>query len=438
MSLCALAMGLSLGGCADLTAADKAPRGNPIGRLVSRTPSPWTADLGDPILADVLRQSDAGSLDVKSALARLARADAEVEAAVAANRLRVDAGLVGAVGGARLNRGTSAASPTFEAAYEFDPWRRFARARAAAKSDRSAAAWDVDAARLAIGSETAQTYLDLRAAQASEGSFRRQARLASDLVRLTEASRASGVVTVQALEVKRIDLAVAEARAQTSADEVLTLTRKLAALAGQRGVTIPDGGLPAVPIAVLDPSSDQVDRRPDVQAAFARVSAADARRAAAVLASRPKFQFAAALGAPDAALSSLLDVRALAWAAAATLTKSLLDGPERRAQVHIATAEADLADIAYRQAVMTGWSELQAAAVARTQAERQLDLAGRASTASQVALAKGERQHAAGRISGYDIIDLKAKTEGTADALRAAQVELLRATLRSASAAGGR
>lgn len=429
---------MGLAGCADLSAADKAPRSDPVGRLISRTPSPWTADLGDPVLADILRQSDAGNLDVKSALARLARADAEVEAAVAANRLRVEAGLVGAVGGARLNKGTSAASPTFEAAYEFDPWKRFARARAAAKSDRQAAAWDVDAARLAVGAQTAQTYVDLRAAQAALRSYGRRTLLASDAVRLTEASLASGLVTSQALEAKRLDLVVVQTRSQAGADEIVTLTRVLGTLTDQRSLAIPDGGLPAAPAATLVPSSEQVDRRPDVQAAFARVAATDARRAAAILASRPKFQLAAALGAPDAALSSLLDVRALAWAAAATLTKSLLDGPERRAQVHVTSAEADLADIAYRQAVMTGWMELQAASTARAQAVRQLDMIERASATAQAALAMGERQHAAGRISGFAIVDLKDKVEGTADALRAAKVELLRTTLRLAAAAGGR
>jgi len=269
-------------------------------------------------------------------------------------------------------------------------------------------------------------------------SYQRQTRLAGDAVRLTEASLASGVLTSQALEAKRLDLVVAHARSQAGADEIITLTRVLGTLTGQRSLAIPDTGLPAAPSATLVPSSDQVDRRPDVQAAFARVNAADARRAATILASRPKFQLATALGSPDAALSSLLDVRALGWAAAATLTKSILDGPERRAQVHVTSAEADLADIAYRQAVMTGWMELQAAATARTQAERQLDMTERASAAAQAALAKGEQQHAAGRISGFVIVDLKDKVERTTDALRAAKVELLRTTLRSAAAAGGR
>ena len=93
----AIALLLVSSGCATPGLSTGAPA--VTDRLVPAGPSPWHLDFGDPILHDILKESDLGSIDIKIALARRARADAEVEAAKALSRPHVEIGFTSAVGG---------------------------------------------------------------------------------------------------------------------------------------------------------------------------------------------------------------------------------------------------------------------------------------------------------------------------------------------------
>jgi outer membrane protein TolC len=146
----------------------------------------------------------------------------------------------------------------------------------------------------------------------------------------------------------------------------------------------------------------------------------------------------AALGQPDPAIATLLDIKELAWAAAGALSQEVLDGGAKRAAVHAASAEADLADIAYRQAVVTAWSDVRAALAADAAAQRQLDLAGAQLDTARAALQTGERRHAAGALDGLAIAGLQAAVETAEDGVREAQAQAAEARVRRALAMGGR
>jgi multidrug efflux system outer membrane protein len=434
------AVGLAalLTGCAGLSAADKRPRTDPVARLVPVGPSPWREDLGDPVLADLLRRADAGGLDVKAALARLERADAEVEAGRAPTAPHVTVGAAVAVGGGTFHESRSAGTPTLGATYEADLWRRYARARDAAKLERQAAADDVEAARLLAGAETVRAYTALRAAQAGAAAASRRQALAQRALELVRHRADEGAALPEEVSARLHDLAAARAAAQTAETETALQAARLGDLTGQRGLTLPAASLPPVAAAAPGAPSDKVDGRPDVQAAFARLKAADARRASAVAAARPQFVITAALGQPDPAIATLLDIKELAWAAAGALSQEVLDGGAKRAAVHAASAEADLADIAYRQAVVTAWSDVRAALAADAAAQRQLDLAGAQLDTARAALQTGERRHAAGALDGLAIAGLQAAVETAEDGVREAQAQAAEARVRRALAMGGR
>lgn len=432
------ASALALCGCAGLSAADRAPRTDPVLRLKAATPSPWTDDLGDPALADLLAQADAGALDVKTALARLERADAEVEAAEAAGRLQVGVGAAAAIGGRNFSQSRSAATPTFETRLDLDVWHRFARGRKAAHQDRAAAAWDVDAARLMVAAETVRTYAALQAARGAEAAALRRRDAAGSALGLVRLRISAGAASARDLDPRTHDAAAAAAAVEQARAEIDLQAARLGDLTGQRGRAAPPAAPLPVPAAPAPAASAQVDGRPDVKAAYARLAAADQRRAAAVLAARPTFQIAAALGAPDAAIATLLDVRALAWAAAGTIAHEVLDGGARRAQVHIASAEADIADLAYRQAVLTGWSDIRTALAGEAEAARQLAIAQSDLAAARAALRAGEARHAAGAADGLTIAALATQVETAGDALRQARLATIDARVRRRLATGGR
>lgn len=426
-----------LAGCTGLTPADRAPRGDPVARLSPSGPAPWREDFGDPVLADLLRQADAGALDTKVALARLEQADAEVEAARALRGINAVAGVETAVGGRNFRSARSAATPTLEITDEVDVWGRFSSARRAARLAGQAATLDVASARLLVGAETVRAYLALAGAQQAEARAERRQRLAEQALELVQTRLSQGVASPPDLAARRAGVRAAAELVQRARDEATLQAARLRDLTGGRATlalsaTAPSPGPPAAALP-----STVVDTRPDVRAAQARLAAADQRRASAIAATRPQFQIAAALGAPDATLATLLDVRALAWAAAASASQQILDGGARRARVHAATAEADLADLAYRQTVLNAWSEVREAVVAEAQARRGLAATEADISAARAALDIGQTRHAAGVVDGLGLIALRDALEQATAAQARARLQLAEAHVQLTLATGG-
>lgn len=437
-SLLLLATAGALAGCTHLTPAERGPRSDPVGRYVATDTSPWREDFGDAALARLLSRADSGALTGKLALARLAKADAEVEAADAVRTVNVVAGLSAALGGATFHDSRSAATPTLEIRNELDIWGRLAHGRKAARAQRAAAAADLDGARLTVGAETARSYLVLAAArQTAEIAARREA-AARSAETFSDLRRRGGAASVRELAMRRAAvISAGNARMRAAAQAELELAR-LADLTGEQ-VRVEEAIRPLAnpsfdaPISI---ASSVVDRRPDVRAAQARIRAADEHRAAAIAASRPQFQIAAGFGAPDAAIATLLDVRALAWAAAASLSHEILDGGARKARIHVATAEADIADLEYRQTVLAAWQEVRAAAARTAEAQRAWTLAEAEARAAEAALAAGVTRHRAGLVDGPGLAVLQIAQADADQAATNARLELALARVALAQAEG--
>jgi multidrug efflux system outer membrane protein len=345
--------------------------------------------------------------------------------------------VIAAIGDRRFRSTRTAATPTLDGAFDIDLWGRLAQGRAAARADRQAAGSDVATARLLIGAETARAYLALRAAQADHDAAleRRQAAARALALVSRRADQGAGLrslAAVRQLDLQRADDAVSAA--QEAAD---LQSARLADLTGQPAVVLAGGEMITPGPAQWSAPSGVVDRRPDVQAAYARLVAADARRAQAIAASRPDFQIALALGSPDAAIATLLDVKALAWAAAASFSHAIFDGGARRAAAHTATAEADLADIAYRQAVLKAWSEVRVAGAEEAQARRRLAAETTAATVARTSLAASQARHAQGAADGLDLVQAQVALLDASQTERQARLQLGEAHVQRLLAMGG-
>lgn len=427
---------LALAACAEGPRPDRPAA---AARLAPRGPSPWREDLADPVLRQLLAEADAGDLDVKLALARLERAEADVAAARADLSPEVTVGGDAATGGRSLHSATSAATPALAATYELDLWGRLAAAASAASHDRSAAEADVAAARLLVGAETARAYVALCTAERAEGTAEHRRALAERALVLTELRAREGVAGADELASRRQALSEAEVRRRGAQAEAALQRIRLGALLGRsEPASPPVDTMPSPPDGGPIASSELIDGRPDVQAALARLAAADQRRAVAVAASRPQFQITAALGAPDAAVAVLLDSGALAWAAAASLTHTLFDAGANRARIHAADAEADAADIGYRKAVLQGWTELRGAIVDTAAAQDEAAQAQAALAAADRSLARGEMRHQAGTLDGLALGALDDQAAAAVQASDQARARWLDARVRLALAAGGR
>ena len=435
----ALTLAALLGGCVHETAADRAPRVDPVARLAPAGAAPWREDLGDPALRDLLRRADQGALDIKVALARLELAGAEADLAVAGGRPQAVLGAAGALGARNFSSQRSAGVPTLEATYEIDLSGRIAQLVKAAASERQAAADEVTGARLLVAAETVRSYVALCAARDSAAVAARRQAAAERVQALGGLRRSEGVATGQDIETY-----AAAARAATAAGRTAQLAAQTAAL--RLRILIGGGDLPTPLICALPESppptgdlpADVVDRRPDVTAAFSRLQAADFRRAAAVAAARPQFQISAVLGAPDAAIATLLDTRGLAWALAGRIGEAVFDGGAGRGRIAAASAEADLADLNYRKAVLQGWSELQTAALGARAATDRLATARDEVRRAEATLGVVRVRRREGAADGMALAAAESGLEDARDGLLQALAQAAGARIQLALADGGR
>jgi outer membrane protein TolC len=397
----------------------------------------WREDLGDPVLAGLLAEADQAAFDVKLAMTRVARADADAINAKAARDPQLNIG-VDAAAGSRLKPPIrSAAVPVFEGAYEVDLWGRMRQAQAAAVSDRSAAQADLQAARLLIGATTAKTYVTLRAAQQALAAAARRRQFALHAGDLTRERIRLGSATSSALDSPLQALAEIDAEIAAARLEAETQAWTLGALLGRATPLEPAPAAALTPAPEAPFASTVIDQRPDVAAAYARLKAADHRRAEAVALSRPQLILGLGLGTTDPAIAILLNARSLAWALGASLSANVLNGRANRARIGAARADADTAELNYRKTVVQAWVDLGQAQLALAAARAKVEAAEGGLARAQRAAQVGQVRHDAGTIDGVGLDALQSGREQANGALMRAGIEVLQARIQRALAMGG-
>jgi len=399
------------------TASAVSPRApTPAPAAASLAANPWSPTLDDPVLADLLAHAELGSLDIRMALARLEKARADVDLARAGGRPRLTIGAEAAIGGADFSSSSAGAGAPVLGGYEVDLFHRLKHGQEAAKSDEAAALQDVAAARQLVLAEVARTYVGLRADQEHRAAAQLRASLAGQIEDLIRRKTVEGSARDEELTSARTAQTRARAEVQRAKHAVEADRMRLGLLLGQDKLidepAYAGDEIPATP-SMTTVASEAVQARPDIQAAFARLQAADARRAEAVAASRPRFTLTAGVGSGDTDLLYLLDVRALAWAVAGGLTHELLDGGAAKARKRGAEAEAQLAELAYRKTVGEAWGQARLNLAALQDAATAEAVAKRSWTQAVRAFGTGQMRHDDGDIDGLALAALEA---GAADA----------------------
>ena len=396
----------------------------------SRAERPWSPDLGDPVLADLLTRAELGSLDIRMALARLEKARADVDLARAGRPPHLTIGAEAAVGGADFSSSGAGAGTPVLGSYEVDLFHRLKHGVDAANSDEAAALQDAAAARRLVLAEVARTYVTLRADQEHRTAAELKATLAQQTADLIHRRTLEGSTTEGDLTTARSAQAQARAEVQYTDHAVEADRARLGLLLG-RDAPIDEPAytgdeIPVTP-SMNTASSEAVQARPDIQAALARLRAADARRAEAVAASRPRFMLTAGLGSGETDLLYLLDVRALAWAIAGGVSHELLDGGAAKARKRGAEAEAELAELAYRKAVGEAWGQLRLDLTMLQDASAAEHVARKAWTQAVVGFGTGQSRHQNGDIDGVALAALEARAVDADVALTNAQAARARA-----------
>jgi NodT family efflux transporter outer membrane factor (OMF) lipoprotein len=340
----------------------------------------WWKRYADPQLDALIEEGLAGSPDIATAVARLARAEGLARAAGGETAPKLDAS-GSATGIKQLS--SSGLPDTFSltgwphiettslrGSFDLDLWGANRARLRAALDDRDAARVEAAQARITLAAAIAQAYAELARLYASrdiaDQALRIQmdtAGLVSDRVRNgldTEGQRRQAAALVPAA---RADLA--------SLDEQIAIARnQLAALIGagpDRGLAIARPQIAALASLAVPSSAgiDLVGRRPDIVAARARVEAAGERIKAAKAAYYPDISLSALLGFQAMTIPNLVSGNLVYATAGPAISLPLFDGGKRNGDYRVSRADYDAAVADYDRTLIQALQQVANAIVSR-------------------------------------------------------------------------
>ncbi|MFP5405528.1 MAG: efflux transporter outer membrane subunit [Gammaproteobacteria bacterium] len=407
----AAASAIVFAGCAVPPRADSTP---PALDLPMATPPTaglapaWWNSFRDAQLSALVDEALAANRDLARAAARIDQSRAALRLARADRLPRIDAGV--SSGRQRASENAAFLPPgapltasdhrvSIDVAYEVDLWSRLANTQEAARADLLASAFARDTLRTALAAQVVQSYVALQALDARVALFERTVQAQRDSLALQRKRFDAG--DIGELDIRQLEAELIgneaqlpkleRARGESERALALVLGRSprevvqgavsrsalpaavpaAAADATSTGVQLP-ATVPAAPQLPSTLPSDLLERRPDVQAALARLRAAGARVDAARAAYFPSISLTAGLGRESAELSSLTHGASLIWSVLASLTQPIWDGGRIDAQNEFVRASWREVEIDYRDTVATAFKEARDALAARTETDQSL------------------------------------------------------------------
>lgn len=324
--------------------------------------------------------------------------------------------------------------------YELDVWGKVRRQVESATASEAAAQETLNALRLSIAGEVAQTYWALRAVDADRAVLTRTLEIRSRALELLTKRRDVG--SISGLDLARAETEVATADAdrirldQTRAE----LTNALAVLAGSiaTGSRIPERtDLPGPPSIPSSLPSELLRQRPDIRAAERRVAAANADIGVAMAAFYPSFRITGSTGLDTAQTAGLLDASSLVWSIGANALMPITGQRLLRGRRDAAIAAHDAASAEYRQSVLVAIRDVENALQGTTILERRQVAQDRALAAARKTFELSAKRYKSGLVSFLDVVDAERTRLDAERAANAIRAERLAVSVSLIKAIGG-
>jgi NodT family efflux transporter outer membrane factor (OMF) lipoprotein len=297
---------------------------------------------------------------------------------------------------------------TVAMAWEPDLWGKVRRQIEANTGNAQASAATLQALRLSIQSNLAVAYFQLKVLDAQKTLLDETVAAYQKTLDITKNRYAVGVVA-------KADVVQAETQLQSAKAQAINLGVQRAKL--EHAIAVLIGKSPAelslaasalttqAPVIPLSLPSELLERRPDIAAAERKVAAANAQIGIAKAAYFPTLNLAMSNGFQSTDVGDLFTVARRYWAfgpAAAALT--VFDGGVKNAQYNQAIAGFDASVAAYRQAVLTGFQEVEDNLAALRILEEQAQVQNQAVASANQALALTNNQYQAGTVSYLNVM----------------------------------
>ncbi|MBF3869959.1 efflux transporter outer membrane subunit [Burkholderia pseudomallei] len=410
---------------------------------VEADPDPrWWRTFGDPVLDRLVERAAQDNLDVQAAVLRIAEARAQMRAAAAqglpdvrasASYQREQLGLKGFLEdggvdaqlerlGAALRRGAEhtldqLTSPVnlwqagFDASWELDLFGRVRRSVEAAGAQTQAAIEGRNDALLSLEAEVAQTYLQLRGAQALRALAVALADEQRDVVALTRDQARKGLSSE--LDVQSADARLAQLRAQLPQfDQQIALLRNgLSYLLGDAPGALDDAlreprALPELPPTVpIGLPSTLARRRPDIRRAEAQLHAATAGVGVAVAQFYPDVSLTGQVGTRATHARELAHWSHLFYAFGPSVSLPIFEGGALVANLRLSQAQQAQAALGYRRAVLLALRDVDNALAAYRTDQTRRDALRDAAAAERTTFELARDSYRHGLVSFIDVLD---------------------------------
>ncbi|MFC7337731.1 efflux transporter outer membrane subunit [Haloferula chungangensis] len=250
---------------------------------------------------------------------------------------------------------------SLDARWELDVWGRIRAGVTASTADQAAAAADYASARQSLAAQSMQSWFDLVAAEKRLALGNRRVTSFEDTNRLVARRFELGTASLADLELTRTDLENARADIEQLKDNRDRAARTLNLLTG----AYPDAGISASSWPSLNRSvpsgvpSDLLLKRPDVDAAYQRLRAADSRVKVAHADLFPSFPLTGSVGNSSSLLSNLANSSFDTWSVVAGLSAPIFDAGLRQAELGAAGKRAEQALAAWQSTVLSAFKEVE-------------------------------------------------------------------------------
>lgn len=401
----------------------------------------WLADFARPELDALVAEALANNLDLQAAAARRDGAASAARAAGASLKPALALGLDGGRGG-RVEGGASAASfgAGLNFSWEVDLWGRLRSQRSAAVADFASSRETLAAARQSLAAQVAKTWFAALEADALAGFTAAIHAAYVEQLRIIRAQVGAGLAERQDLSLLETAAAQAEdgalqaahARAETLRGLELLLGRYPAAAFELDAAQLapPPPVPPGLPAEILE-------RRADLRAAEAQVSAAFFRTAEADAARLPSISLTGSLGGGSADLGQLLRPDNLAWSLGAGLLGPIFDGGRREAVLDQADAAQRAAIAQYGQKALLAFREVESSLATETLLAARQTAATQAETSAAEALRIAQARHEVGAEDMLALLQIRRQHESARITAVSLGYERLRARVDLHLALGG-
>jgi multidrug efflux system outer membrane protein len=422
----------------------------PAGMAMPEVRADWWTSFNDAKLDALVSEALANNRDLARAMSRIDESRAALRAARANQQPSVNANASATrvhsgpnapltVGGGNLYFNDYRA--TLDVAYEVDLWGRAANLSAAARDELLASEYARDTLRTALAAQVVQSYSALQSLDAQVLLFGQVVQSQRDSLGLQRRRFDAGDISeldIQQLQAELIDNEAQLPKLDRARGDA---ERALAFVLGRSPKALVEGGMDRKDTPTLRASgvpeglpSDLLLRRPDVQAAEARLRAAGARLDSARAAYFPGITLTASYGRASTDLSNLFDAPSTIWNIGAALTQPIWDGGRIGAQYDATKARRTQIELDYRDSVVTAFKEVRDALAAYGEASTTLDSGLKRAQALERAAELTRLRFNGGESSRLDVINAerlsltaRAQNADSARSLTAAQANVFRA-----------